>query len=209
MRACSTHIGKSLAAIRLGSQTCVTPRALLLVCLCCARKSGHQHANVERNRMNSAICTLFEGDYHYGVGALVNSLHRHGYRGIVWAGYRGVLPRWASPVRKTADYLEFDVGDGCMIRFLTAVTERHLTNHKPEFMLDVWHHRCPDAASLFYFDPDIVIKCAWAFFEEWTAYGVAVCEDVNSPMPASHPIRHAWRRSCTQDGVLLPRVLDA
>jgi hypothetical protein len=92
---------------------------------------------------------------------------------------------------------------------LTVVTERHLTNHKPEFMLDVWHHRCPDAVSLFYFDPDIVIKCAWAFFEEWTAYGVAVCEDVNSPMPASHPIRHAWRRFCTQHGVPLPRVLDA
>jgi hypothetical protein len=159
--------------------------------------------------MNSAICTLFEGDYHYGVGALVNSLHRHGYRGIVWAGYRGILPQWASPLRKAADYVEFDVGNGCVIRFLTIGTERHLTNHKPEFMLDVGQHRCPDTVSLYYFDPDIVIKCAWAFFEEWTAYGVAVCEDVNSPMPASHPIRHAWRRFCAEHGVPLPRFLDA
>jgi hypothetical protein len=159
--------------------------------------------------MHSVICTLFEGDYHFGVGALVNSLYRHGYRGLVWAGYRGVLPRWASPFRKAADYVEFEVGDGCAIRFVKVVTERHLTNHKPEFMLDVWRRRCPDAAALFYFDPDIIVKCAWPFFEEWTACGVAVCEDVNSPMAASHPIRHAWRRFCAKHGVLLSRVLDA
>src|SRR5436190_6640653 len=76
-------------------------------------------------------------------------------------------------------------------------------------MLDVCQHRCPDASALFYFDPDIVIKCGWPFFEEWTAYGVAVCEDVNSPMSASHPIRHEWRRFCAQHGVPLSRVLDA
>lgn len=157
----------------------------------------------------SAICTLFEGDYHYGVGALANSLFRFGYRGIIWAGYRGSLPGWAATARQAADYAEFPLGEGCAIRFVPLQTERHLTNFKPDFLLDLWQRRCPDAATLFYFDPDIVIKCAWSFFPEWAGHGVAVCEDVNSPLSSTHPIRHAWRRFCGTHGVELPRALDA
>ena len=34
---------------------------------------------------DTAICTLFEGDYHLGLAAILNSLVRAGYAGTVWA----------------------------------------------------------------------------------------------------------------------------
>ncbi len=75
-------------------------------------------------------------------------------------------------------------------------------------MLEVWQNNCPGAEALFYFDPDITVKCRWTFFEEWVQGGVALCEDVNSPMPTSHPIRNAWRRYYGELGRLLQNALD-
>ena len=44
--------------------------------------------------MNITLCTLFEGNYHFGVAALSNSLIAAGYAGDLWVGYRGALPGW-------------------------------------------------------------------------------------------------------------------
>jgi len=171
--------------------------------------------------MNSAICTLFEGDYHYGVGALANSLYAHGFRGTIYVGYRGPLPPWVkgegvevrgpSSVVKIGDsgeITDFSPAPGLTLRFIPLATKIHLTNYKPDFMLEVWEKQCPQAEALFYFDPDIVIKCRWTFFEEWAQGGVALCEDVNSPMPSSHPIRNAWRNYYGKLGRTLPNSLD-
>jgi hypothetical protein len=134
--------------------------------------------------MNSVVVTLFEGDHHLGAAALINSLHAAGFTGTVVCGYRGDLPPWAAAagVLKTIT-----------VEFVALETSAHLTNHKPEFLLRVWTEMHPAAARLFYFDPDIVVKTRWSFFEEWTGYGVALVEDVNSPMPETHPRRGAWR----------------
>jgi len=144
--------------------------------------------------MKTAICTLFEGDYHYGLGALVNSLYFHGFRGDIWAGYRGNLPPWVTHLEKNQGDLEFIVTENCKIHFIPLATEHHLTNYKPDFMLQLWEQYCSDCDALFYFDPDIVVKCGWAYYEEWVTNGVALCEDVNSPLTNSHPLLMAWRR---------------
>jgi hypothetical protein len=162
--------------------------------------------------MSSAVCTLFEGDYHYGVGALANSLYANGFRGTIYAGYRGQLPPWVTEAEvrsQTSDLrpqtseniTDFSPAHGLTLRFIPVTTTIHLTNYKPDFMLELWEKHCPQAAELFYFDPDIVVRFPWSFFEEWASDAVAMCEDVNSPMPSSHPKRNAWRRLLTSKGL--------
>ncbi len=147
--------------------------------------------------MSSIVCTLFEGHYHYGVAALVNSLYSNGYRGIVYVGYKGELPAWATGLQ-TRSFLEgnaseMQVADGLQIWFVPLTTNYHLTNYKPDFMLDVWNHHPEPASGIFYFDPDIVVAAPWNYFETWIDCGVALCEDINSPLSKNHPRRVAWR----------------
>jgi hypothetical protein len=144
--------------------------------------------------MTSAICTLFGGHYHYGLGALANSLHAYGYRGTIFAGYDGPLPPWAKNLAAKNGCSDFKVADGLTIRFIELPAKVNHVYYKPDFMLAVLREHCPEAQALFFFDPDITMKCRWTFFEEWVEAGVAVCHDVNSSMPDNHPIRHAWRR---------------
>jgi hypothetical protein len=149
--------------------------------------------------MNSVICTLFEGHYHYGVAALTNSLYLQGYRGVVYAGYRGHLPFWAdsakqNPTLAWAGSHTLEIAAGLQIHFLPFTSDYHFSNCKAEFMLQLWGGIASHAEAMFYMDPDIVITTPWAVLEDWINYGVALCEDVNSPLPEYHPIRAAWRR---------------
>lgn len=150
---------------------------------------------------DAQVCTLFEGTYHYGVAALTNSLYAHGFRGVIWAGYRGDLPRWARSAKQNGSYAELAVTTGCAIRFVPIETTRHLTNYKPEFMRYLWNEKCPGAGAIFYFDPDITIRCRWSYFEEWIISGIALCEDVNSPVPITHPLRAQWQRIFKRHGI--------
>lgn len=134
--------------------------------------------------MSTVVVTLFEGDHHLGAAALINSLHAAGFAGTVVCGYRGAPPPWTSAARKL---------DAIAVEFVALETTAHLTNHKPEFLLRVWGDLHPEASRLFYFDPDIVVKTRWSFFEEWADYGVALVEDMGSPLPETHPRRGAWR----------------
>ena len=132
-----------------------------------------------------AVCTLFEGDYHLGVAALVNSLHAAGFRGQVFCGLRGPYPAWAgSAAHRNCDGIE--------IVFLPLDTGIHFALHKPAFLLDLWCGPAAAVDTLYYFDPDIVVKCPWETLERWGTGGVALCEDVNPSLPARHPLRLGW-----------------
>jgi hypothetical protein len=159
--------------------------------------------------MNSVICTLFEGNYHYGLGALANSLYFHGYRGTMWAGYRGNLPPWAHPLERVSENVDkYQLSKDCSICFIKLSINHHFTNFKPTFMLYLWEKYCPNAEAMFYFDPDIVTKCRWSFFEEWVEFGVALCEDVSSPILQNHPFRMQWKNMCKPHGFTLDKVTD-
>lgn len=86
------------------------------------------------------------------------------------------------------------VADDLQIYFLPLETDYHLTNYKPDFLLEVLRcvHTLP--TSIFYFDPDIVISSPWSYIQEWVDCGIALCEDVNSPVSKNHPRRMAWRK---------------
>lgn len=148
--------------------------------------------------MSYAVCTLFEGDYHFGVAALSNSLFRKGFRGSVYAGYRGKLPAWCSGATATTGFewqgsTTLAVAEGFQIHFLPIDTDYHFANYKPAYMLRLFEGPAAGAEGLFYFDPDIVIKCKWDFYEYWVGFGVAVVHEIiHNDMPATHPIRLGW-----------------
>lgn len=144
-------------------------------------------------KMSAYVCSLFEGTYHLGLGALVNSLYRNGFRGTVFAGYRGALPPWANSTSTGSGTTDFDVGGGCRIRFLLLDTSLHLTSYKPIFMRQMFTEFLRDEDILCYFDPDITVKCRWSFFEEWVQNGLALVEDATFPyLPSDHPLRFQW-----------------
>src|ERR1700684_3298942 len=86
------------------------------------------------DRMTSAICTLFGGHYHYGLGVLANSLYAHGYRGTIFAGYDGPLPPWAKNLDEKDGCSDFKVADGLTIRFIELPAKVNHVYYKPDFM---------------------------------------------------------------------------
>jgi hypothetical protein len=143
--------------------------------------------------MPATVCTLFERQYHLGVAVLVNSLVRAGYTGMVHAGFRGPLPPWADGAKQQdTDTWELTVTGDLRILFIRLETTAHFANFKPDFMLQILART--DADAVLYFDPDVVVNATWRYMEEWLSCGVAVCDDVNSPLPENHPHRVGWRR---------------
>jgi len=149
--------------------------------------------------MDSAICTLFEGSYHYGVAVLINSSYNNGFRGNFFVGYKGALPSWANQgtlvnLGNWNGATVLKVKEGLSVYFLPLNTKKHLTNYKPDFMLDLFMNASTKSEILFYLDPDIVVNAPVGYLENWTTCGVAVAEDLNSPLQELHPRRVSWRK---------------
>ena len=142
--------------------------------------------------MTSLICTLYEGRYAYGVGALANSLVASGFTGTLLVGYRGAPPFWLDQCRSLGSDRYQAGAVTLLLEKLDTTT--HFTNYKPSYMLDIFARFGEEAQKVFYFDPDIVIKCPWQFFEDWASEHIALCADVNADCSPLHPLRLAWRR---------------
>jgi len=161
-----------------------------------------------RTGCDVVVCTLFEGNYHHGVACLANSLYANNFRGIIYVGFRGKLPAWTASgqvleIDKWNTATVLDVTADLQLIFLALDTEHHLTNYKPDFMLELLDGPASSADAIFYFDPDIVVAKDWLFFQQWVSCGVALCEDINSPIPANHPRRIGWRRYFANHGLPL------
>ena len=146
--------------------------------------------------MRCVICTLFERHYHFGVAALVNSLCASGFKGTIYAGFRGPMPPWAEGGIKPQSngHSLLEVTPDVRIIFIPVETPAHLTNYKPDFMLQVEALAAAETDAMIYCDPDLLINIEWEYITDWISCGVAVCEDINSPMPENHPTRVGWRR---------------
>jgi hypothetical protein len=141
-----------------------------------------------------AICTLWEKDFHKGLGSLVNSLVRGGFRGKVWAGYRGDLPPWAAGGREISpEVVALAAGPDVEVLFVRLATTMHFAQYKALWMLEVLNRLDPTAGALFYFDPDVMLLGAWNFFEQWLDYGIAVVEDGSYPLNPTHPLVRGWQ----------------
>lgn len=147
--------------------------------------------------MPSLVCTLFEKDHYHGVAALVNSIYAGGFRGVVHCGFRGPLPPFAKDAVGTPDGLwRLSVAEGLELCFEELKISMHFTTYKPTFLKALLERYHPE--QIFYFDPDIVVKCPWELLERWARGGVALCEDVNSYFPPRHPLRLLWQDWLTQ-----------
>jgi hypothetical protein len=150
--------------------------------------------------MKFAAVTLFEGDYHFGAAALINSLHAAGFSGTFVCGHRGPPPPWAGAARALAPQID--------VRWVPLETPIHLTNYKPTFLCECWRRHSADADQLYYFDPDIVVKAPWPVLARWAQDGLALCEDVNANFPSGHPFRLAWLDFFQRNGLHPLRVLE-
>ena len=148
---------------------------------------------------DQVICSLFEGHYHVGFAVLLNSLLRGGFAGLVWAGYRGELPPWTSTLKQLGPEL-FQLPNGARLKFEQLTSSIHFTNYKPDFMLKLIE-RGAATKHLWYFDPDITVRCSWRFYERWVTYGVCLVGDsINGVMPPRHPLRCMWADAAEQSG---------
>jgi hypothetical protein len=164
------------------------------------QNAAANHMDLGRAATHSHVCTLFEGSYHLGLAALTNSLVANGFRGTIWAGYRGAPPPWAEGNKHV-------VNDTVVLEFILLDVDIHLTNYKPQFMLELIRSGKVDSGYLWYFDPDIVVDVAWEFYASWGRGGVALVQDLNNEFPANHPARATWNEQAGRIGLGEPKPI--
>ncbi len=137
------------------------------------------------------IFTLYEGHYHQGVAALLNSVLLSGFAGEIIVGYKGKLPDWTEHLNKKVKD-KYELGPYVTLEFIKISTEFHFGYYKPFFLKQLLENN-PNKENFYYFDPDIIVNCNWTFFTKWISHGVALCLDNCFPFISSkHPWRNDW-----------------
>ncbi len=157
--------------------------------------------------MKPLLISLYQGDYHLGIAALINSALRSGFGGQI-ALYHNepALPEWTRQLVSTG-LDTFRVGD-VSLSFRRLITNRHFGYEKP-FAMSEALAAFPDSDEVVYADPDILFLAPWSFFENWINQGVAYCLDSQFPyLPAEHPWRAEWRKLVSDASGLTTRSLS-
>jgi hypothetical protein len=76
-------------------------------------------------------------------------------------------------------------------------------------MLELLANQAHGCEYLWYFDPDIFLRCNWSHFDRWRHHGIALCEEiVNYHLSENDPLRYQWMEFGTGMGLREPRVLN-
>ena len=143
--------------------------------------------------MTSAVCTICNGAYWWGAGALANSLYATGYRGELWVGYVGELPAWLKDRRSSHSQLRKLTGDFALIAHGLR-SDVHLAHQKPDLMLAMLDARA-DLDRVMFFDADMVAICASVFSKVGLTGQSASFWTTEIPyLHEMHPWRKEWSR---------------
>jgi hypothetical protein len=154
---------------------------------------------------SQAICTIAEGDYHYGLAAFINSLIASGYAGNIFVGTRGNPPEWLSQCKNNGQNCSYKTGS-ITIDVFVIDSDRHLTNYKPIFMQKIFLEN-EEIQYLWFMDPDICINFKWWFFEKWSTRGIALCEEiVRRGLSENNPLRLLWKEIGEANGLQCKRL---
>ncbi len=114
-------------------------------------ETSHSLRSGEKRNKSSIVCTLSAGDYHFGLGALVNSLYARGFRGDIYIGFRGELPFWAVKSAQADNSGWTYAMNGCLLHFIPLSTTDFLNNHKPDFVLQLMEVHLSGSAKVLLF----------------------------------------------------------
>ena len=143
------------------------------------------------NPEEEIIVLLYEKNYHYGVGAFLNSAVRSQFQGKVVIGYRDELPPWIDQLLRVGD-TTYRIGE-MLITFEQVNPPMHLGYFKPYYLTETLQKN-PICKKIFFFDADITVEAPWDFFSEWVENGIALClDDCFGYLNHHHPWRASWR----------------
>lgn len=146
----------------------------------------------EKIQYEEIIVCLFDGEYNLGAAALINSLVKFDFKGLIYLGYRGELPDWVSQLKFIEENC-YSVSNDITIHFKEVDTSMHLGYYKPYFLKETFE-KYKYTNKVYYFDADIVITTSWRFYSNWLQEGASLCLDNSFHfIHHSHPWRREWK----------------